>query len=75
MQGLFRFSYIFLPSFSCVTYSSLSPYDDVSEYIYIYINIKRNQHPPTDLGYVPAIYSLVGKSYFQETSLLYGKNR
>ena len=27
----------FLPSFSCVIYSSLSPYNDVSEYIYIYI--------------------------------------
>ena len=25
--------YIFLPLFSCVIYSSLSPYNDVSEYI------------------------------------------
>ena len=33
-QGLFRFSYIFLSSFSCVIHSSLSPCNDVSEYIY-----------------------------------------
>ena len=26
-----------LPSFFCVIYSSLSPYNDVLEYIYIYI--------------------------------------
>ena len=38
MQGLFRFSYIFLPSFSCVTYSSLSPYETFQN-IYIYICI------------------------------------
>ena len=28
-----------LPSFFCVIYSSLSPYNDVLEYIYIYIYI------------------------------------
>ena len=30
---LFRFSYIFLPSFPCVIYTSLSSYNGVSEYI------------------------------------------
>ena len=42
MEELLRFSfiyiyiyiYIFLPSFPCVIYSFLSPYNDVSQYIY-----------------------------------------
>ena len=31
----FQIFHIFLPLFPCVTYSSLSPYNDISEYIYL----------------------------------------